>query len=136
MALDYGTKRVGVAVTDTLQMIANGLDTVHPLDLFPFLEKYFAKEKVDGLVVGKPMQMNNEAPEIENHIRGFVRKFQSTFPTIPVIRIDERFTSKMASQTMLESGINKKNRQNKELVDKISATIILQTYLEQKAFQK
>jgi len=132
VAIDYGQKRVGIAVTDTLQLIANGLTTVTPDIIFSFLETYIQKEKVDEFVVGLPKQMNNEPSESMKYITPFVTGLKNKFPNIPVIMVDERFTSMLAQQTMLESGINKKSRENKALVDQISATIILQSYLESK----
>lgn len=129
VALDYGTKRTGVAVTDELQIIASGLTTVITKDLIDFLKNYSTKESVELFVVGEPKQMNFEASESENSISKFLVKLAQTFPEIPIKRVDERFTSKMAFQTMIDSGLNKKQRKNKALVDEISATIILQSYL-------
>lgn len=129
LALDFGKKRTGIAVTDDLQIIASGLDTVETKTLLSFLKKYLSKEKVTLFVVGKPKQMNNTDSESEVLIRGFLAKLSKHFPKIPIHREDERFTSKMAFQTMIDGGLNKKQRQNKALVDKISATIILQSYL-------
>ena len=130
LAIDYGTKRVGLAVTDPLQMIATGLTTVHSKDIILFLKDYIAKENIDCFVVGEPKKMNNEASETSKLIEAFINSLKKNFPVIPVKRIDERFTSKMAFQTMIDSGLNKKDRRNKSLVDEISATIILQSYLE------
>jgi len=130
IALDYGKKRVGIAVTDELQMIANALTTVNSNEILPYLKKYIAAETVSCIVVGKPMQMNYTESESEKFITPFLQSLSKNFPDIPVVRVDERFTSKMAFQTMIDSGINKKSRQNKELIDSISATIILQTYME------
>lgn len=129
LALDFGKKRTGIAVTDDLQIIASGLDTVETKTLLSFLKKYLSKEKVTLFVVGKPKQMNNTDSESEVLIRGFLAKLSKHFPNIPIHREDERFTSKIAFQTMIDGGLNKKQRQNKALVDKISATIILQSYL-------
>ncbi len=129
LALDFGKKRTGIAVTDDLQIIASGLDTIETKTLLSFLKKYLSKEKVTLFVVGKPKQMNNTDSESEVLIRGFLAKLSKHFPNIPIHREDERFTSKMAFQTMIDGGLNKKQRQNKALVDKISATIILQSYL-------
>ena len=129
LALDFGKKRTGSAVTDDLQIIASGLDTIETKTLLSFLKKYLSKEKVTLFVVGKPKQMNNTDSESEVLIRGFLAKLSKHFPNIPIHREDERFTSKMAFQTMIDGGLNKKQRQNKALVDKISATIILQSYL-------
>lgn len=130
VAIDYGRKRTGIAVTDELQIIATGLTTVPSADAISFLTKYVATEKVDCFVVGEPRQMNNSPSESVLYIEPFVRLLKKTFPDIPVDRADERFTSRMAVQTMVQAGLKKKDRQNKALVDQISATIILQSYLE------
>lgn len=130
MAIDYGTKRTGIAVTDELQLIASGLTTVETPKLFPFLTQYFATEKVQTVVVGLPKKLNNEEADIEVKIQKFIRRFQQEFPAIAIERQDERFTSKMAFQTMIDGGLSKKQRQNKALIDEISATIILQSYME------
>ena len=132
MAIDYGTKRTGIAVTDELQLIASGLTTVETPKLFPFLTQYFATEKVQTVVVGLPKKLNNEEADIDVKIQKFIRRFQQEFPAIAIERQDERFTSKMAFQTMIDSGLNKKQRQNKALVDEIAATIMLQDYLHYK----
>jgi len=132
LALDFGTKRTGIAVTDELQIIASGLTTVNTKELIPFLKDYFEKEQVALVVVGEPKQMNNEASESEAAIQAFIKKFTIAFPEMPMHRVDERFTSKMAFQTMIDSGLSKKQRKNKALVDEISATIILQSYLYSK----
>lgn len=129
MAIDYGSKRVGIAVTDTLQIIATGLTTVHSKDLIDFLRNYFLKEEVECIVVGEPKRLNNEPSDSARFIEPFVLHLKRTFPDIQVERMDERFTSKMAFQTMIDSGLKKKDRQNKDLVDEISATIILQSYM-------
>jgi putative holliday junction resolvase len=130
MAIDYGSKRVGIAVTDSLQIIARGLTTVHSKDVIEYLKEYLKKEDVECIVVGEPKRMNNEPSESARFIDPFVIHLKRTFPEIKIERMDERFTSKMAFQTMIDSGLKKKDRQNKELVDEISATIILQSYLE------
>jgi len=135
MAIDYGTKRVGIAVTDSLQIIANGLTTVHSGELIEFLKKYIAKEEVECIVVGKPKHLNNTPSDADRFIEPFVVHLKRTFPQIKIDRIDERFTSKMAFQTMIDGGLGKKARQNKELVDEISATIILQSYMQAKEFK-
>jgi len=132
LALDYGTKRTGIAITDDLQIIASGLTTVETKNIFSFLMHYLKNENVALFVVGEPKQMNNTESESEQFIKLFVEKLKTTFPKIPVKRVDERFTSKMAFQSMIDSGLKKKQRQNKALVDEISATIILQSYLQQK----
>jgi putative Holliday junction resolvase len=129
LALDYGEKRTGIAITDELQIIASGLTTVETKNIFSFLTDYLKKEKVELFLVGEPKQMNNIESESEQFIRPFVEKLSQTFPKIPIKRVDERFTSKMAVQSMIDSGLKKKQRQNKSLIDEISATIILQTYL-------
>jgi putative Holliday junction resolvase len=129
MALDYGVKRTGIAVTDELQMIASGLTTVDTPSLLDFLEDYFKKEKVETVVVGEPKQKDNSASQSEVFIAEFLKKFTEKFPDMKLVRVDERFTSKMAFQTMIDSGLKKKKRQNKALVDEVSATIILQSYL-------
>lgn len=132
LALDYGKKRTGIAVTDDLQLIASGLTTVNTTDIFSFLERYLEKEKVELFLVGEPKQMDNTASESEALIIPFIEKLKIKFKHIPIKRVDERFTSKMAFQTMIDGGLGKKQRKNKALIDKISATIILQTYLERK----
>lgn len=129
MAIDYGTKRTGLAVTDELQLIASGLTTVATNELLKFLKEYTSKEKVELFLVGEPRQMNYETSESEGPITKFLNKLKNVLPQIPVKRIDERFTSKMAFQSMLDSGLKKKQRKDKALIDEISATIILQTYL-------
>ncbi|MDC6384487.1 Holliday junction resolvase RuvX [Flagellimonas taeanensis] len=129
LALDYGKVRTGIAVTDELQLIASGLTTVETKDLIPFLETYFQREQVERIVVGLPKQMDNTPSESEALIQEFLKKMSTKFPTYPVERQDERFTSKMAVQSMLDSGMKKKKRQDKALVDEISATLILQAYL-------
>ncbi|MDR0605239.1 MAG: Holliday junction resolvase RuvX [Bacteroidales bacterium] len=130
LAIDYGMKRVGIAVTDTLQIIANGLTTVSVEEIFPFLKAYVQKENVELFIVGEPKQMNYTNSDASKYIEPFVKKLKKDFPDIPVKRVDERFTSKMAFQTMIDAGLNKKKRQNKALIDTISATIILQSYME------
>lgn len=132
MAIDYGSKRVGIAVTDPLQIIATGLTTVHSQDLIEFLKTYINKEEVECIIVGEPKRLNNEPSDSARFIEPFVVHLKRTFPAIKVERMDERFTSKMAFQTMIDSGLKKKARQNKELVDEISATIILQSYMNKK----
>ncbi len=135
MAIDYGSKRVGIAVTDRLQIIATGLTTVHSKDLIEFLKKYFDKEEVVCIVVGEPKRMNNEPSDSARFIDPFVLHLKRTFPAVKIERMDERFTSKMAFQTMIDSGLKKKSRLNKELVDEISAVIILQSYMNKKSFK-
>ncbi len=132
LAIDYGKKRIGIAVTDELQLIASGLTTVATPEIFDFLTTYLNDEKVVLFLVGEPKQMDYTASESEELIIPFVKKLKEVFPKIPIERVDERFTSKMAFQTMIDSGLKKKQRQNKALIDEISATIILQTYLSRK----
>ena len=132
LAIDYGRKRCGIAVTDVLQLIPNGLTTVPSNQLLQFVSDYVDKEPVERILVGLPKQMNNEASENMKYIVPFVRSLQKRLSSIPIEYVDERFTSVMAHRTMLEAGLKKKDRQNKALVDEISATIILQTYLDSK----
>ena len=132
LAIDFGKKRTGIAVTDELQIIASGLTTVNTTDLLPFLKDYISNNKVDLFLVGKPKQMDNSDSESEALIIPFLNKLEKIIPQIPFLRVDERFTSKMAFQTMIDGGLNKKQRRNKALVDEISATIILQSYLYNK----
>ncbi|MDC1167589.1 Holliday junction resolvase RuvX [Flavobacteriaceae bacterium] len=132
LALDYGEKRTGIAVTDELQIIASGLITVKTDKLIKFLIDYTNKEQVELFIVGLPKQMNNSDSESEKHILSFLKQLKKSLPKIPIKRIDERFTSKIAFQTMIDSGLKKKQRRNKGLVDEISATIILQSYLYSK----
>ena len=132
LAIDYGIKRTGIAVTDEMQMIAFGLTTVASETAIAFLKDYFSKEKVACVIVGEPKQMDGTPSQSAEIINAFVTKFQEAFPEMSVERVDERFTSKMAFQTMIDSGLNKKQRQNKALVDEIAATIILQDYLRYK----
>lgn len=129
MAIDYGSKRVGLAVTDPLQIIASGLTTVHSKDLISYLENYFKKETVDCIVVGEPKTLNNEASDSARYIEPFVTHLTRKFPNIKIARFDERFTSALAHQTMLMGGLKKKDRANKDTVDMVSATILLQDYL-------
>ena len=132
VAIDYGKVRTGLAVTDELQIIASGLTTVSTTSLLAFLKDYVTKEKVERFVIGEPKQMNGSASESEALIVPFIEQMKATFPSILIERQDERFTSKMAFQTMIDSGLKKNQRRNKALVDEISATIILQAYLNRK----
>lgn len=132
LAIDYGLKRTGIAVTDELQLIASGLTTVPSGEAIAFLKKYFAKEKVAEVLVGEPKQMNGLPSESAPLIEAFVATFTAEFPNMPLVRVDERFTSKMAFNSMLAGGLKKKQRQDKGLIDEISATIMLQDYLLQK----
>ena len=129
IALDFGKQRTGIAVTDELQLIASGLTTVNTKDLLQYLKDYSAKENIAVIVVGEPKRWDNAPSESEVSIQVFLKKLKTYFPLIPIDRQDERFTSKVAFQTMVESGLKKKQRQNKELIDEISATLILQSYL-------
>ena len=135
MAIDYGRKRTGIAVTDSLQMIANGLTTVPSGELVKFIQSYMAKEPVELIIVGQPKQMNNEPSENMRYVQAFVTHLKRTLPQIPIEYYDERFTSVMAHQAMLDGGLRKKKRQEKALVDEISAVIILQAYLESKKYR-
>lgn len=130
LAIDYGTKRTGLAVTDPLKIIATGLTTVPTHTLLTYLKEYFTKEAVEYVIIGMPKQMNNEFSENMKHIELFVKKFCAQFPSTPIEYYDERFTSVIAQRSMIESGMKKKNRQNKATIDEISATIILQDYME------
>jgi len=132
LAFDMGRKRTGIAVSDPGRMIANGLETVPSMHIWDFLESYLGKETVDVFVVGYPVQMNNIPSESMPFVESFIKKLKKTYPDIVVELVDERFTSKMAKQSMLEGGVKKKDRRNKALVDKISAMLILQSYLDQK----
>jgi putative holliday junction resolvase len=132
LAIDYGQKRTGIAVTDELQIIASGLTTIPSETIMPFLIDYFTREKVNTVLVGEPKQMNGEPSQSAAIIEKFVIQFQKKFPEMKLIRVDERFTSKMAFQTMIECGLKKKQRQNKALIDEIAATIMLQDYLTRK----
>ncbi|TXD52974.1 MULTISPECIES: Holliday junction resolvase RuvX [unclassified Polaribacter] len=132
LAIDFGKKRTGIAVTDQLQIIASGLTTVNTEELMPFLKEYISKESVELFLVGKPKQMDNSDSESEALIIPFLKKLSKQIPQIPLQRVDERFTSKMAFQTMIDGGLKKNQRKNKALVDEISATIILQSYLYSK----
>jgi len=132
MAIDYGKKNCGIAVTDELQLIASGLTTVATESIFEFLDNYFKQETVELVIIGEPKTLQNEPSESEVLIKSFIEKFINSFPDLPFERVDERFTSKMAFQTMIDSGLSKKKRRNKQLIDEISATIILQSYLHNK----
>ena len=132
IAIDYGRKRSGLAVTDTLQLIANGLTTVASHDLVNYLQDYISHESVDIFVVGLPKQMNNEMSDNMQYVEAFVKHLRRTIPDIPVQFYDERFTSVLAQKAMIEGGVKKKKRQDKALIDELSAVIILQSYLENK----
>jgi putative Holliday junction resolvase len=130
MGIDYGQKRVGIAITDPLQMIASGLTTVKTYDLLTFLKDYFEKEEVDCVVLGYPLRLNNDDSDALKYVKQFDTAFRRKFPLIKLVHEDERYTSKMAVQAMIEGGMKKKDRRKKENIDKISAAIILQSYME------
>ena len=132
LAIDYGSKRTGIAVTDPSQIIAGGLQPVRTVDLMAFLKQYTTQENVDRIIIGMPKTMRGTLSENAGRIISFIQKFRNEFPSIPIEEYDERFTSVLAHRTMLDSGISKKHRQDKALVDEISATIILQSYMERK----
>ncbi len=134
IAFDYGRKRVGIAVTAPQQIIATGLTTVPSGEVFNFLAEYLKNEVVECFVVGLPKQMNNSPSEAEKDIQPFVNRLKKLYPQIKLVRVDERFTSKMAFQTMIDGGLKRKARQNKALIDEISATIILQSYMSSKLY--
>lgn len=131
LAMDIGQKRIGLAVTDPLRLIASGLDTVPVNEIFKYLASYIEKVNIDLIVVGSPVQMNNQPSESVKYIEPVIKKLAKMFPEIPIKCFDERFTSKIAKQVIIESGIGKMARRNKAMVDKISAVIILQSFLEQ-----
>jgi len=132
MAIDYGKKRTGLAVTDPLQIIATGLTTVETPQLMNFLKDYFNKEQVEKILVGEPTNWDDSDTHATPLVREFVIRLKKNFPTIPIVMVDERYTSKMASQAMIDMGLKKHQRRNKALVDEIAATIILQEYLQHK----
>ena len=132
IAIDYGLKRIGIAISDESQILAFGLNTISNLEIISFLREIIEKENVNILVIGKPLQKNNSPSEIESSIILFIKKLNINFPQIIIKRYDQRFTSLIAKKTIIEGGIKKMKRRNKDLVDKISATIILQSYLENK----
>ncbi len=136
LSIDYGNKRVGLAVTDPLQIIATRLTTVSAEEIWGYLSEYFEREVVELVLVGYPKQLNNEPSEAIRYINPFLKKFQILYPTMPLKLMDERFSSKLAFQTMIDAGVKKKDRQNKATIDGVSATIILQSYLEGKKFLK
>ena len=132
LSIDYGQKRTGIAVTDDFQIIASGLTTIPSTDIIPFLKTYLSKENVETVIIGEPKQMNGLPSESSEIIEKFIAQFHTEFPNMKIERVDERITSKMAFQTMIDSGLKKKQRQNKELIDEIAATILLQDYLNYK----
>ncbi|RYZ29502.1 MAG: Holliday junction resolvase RuvX [Chitinophagaceae bacterium] len=129
LSIDYGKKRTGIAVTDPLKIIATGLTTIETPKLVAFLKDYFSKEKVEEVIIGMPTNMDDSDTHATPLVRKFIEQFKKNFPALPISEVDERFTSKMATQAMLEMGLKKKQRQNKALVDEIAATIMLQEYL-------
>ena len=131
LALDYGTRRVGIAVTDELQLIASGLCTIRTHDCMDFLIEYLSKESVSTIVMGMPKNLRNQNTDATPYVKGFAKQIRKQFPEMKVELIDERFTSKIAFQSMIDSGLKKKARQDKALIDEVSATLILQSYLEQ-----
>lgn len=136
LSIDYGNKRVGLAVTDPLKIIATRLTTVSSSDIWVYLADYFSREEVELVLVGYPKQLNNEPSDAIRYINPFLKKFQKVYPEMPIKQMDERFSSKMAFQTMIDAGVKKKDRQNKATIDGVSATIILQSYLEEQKFLK
>lgn len=136
LAFDIGRKRTGIAVTDTLKIIANGLSTIPTDTVIEFLTQYMTKERVELLVIGYPRQMNNQPSEAVVYIQPVINRIKKVFPDLLIELVDERFTSKLAFQTMIDGGVKKKDRQNKALVDTISATIILQSFMESRSFNK
>lgn len=132
MAFDYGTKRIGIAVTDPLQIIATALTTIHPNQVIQYIKDYLQKEDIETFVVGMPKQLDGTASQSAMHVKGFIRTLKKNFPAIEALEVDERFTSKMASATIAQSGLKRSKRQEKGLVDTISAVIILQSYMEGK----
>jgi len=132
LGIDYGTKRIGVAVTDPLMIFASPLETVNTHQFGEFLKRYMSTEKVEAFVIGCPVKMNNQPSESVKHIDPFIKKLERTYPGIPVHRVDERFTSEMALRSMIEGGVTKKDRRDKSMVDKISAAIILQSFIDKR----
>ncbi|MDR2652810.1 MAG: Holliday junction resolvase RuvX [Prevotellaceae bacterium] len=132
LAIDYGQKRVGLAVTDNLQIIATALDTVHSKDVIKYISEYIEHETVELFVVGFPKDLQNRNTDATKYVEAFIKHLGKAFPNIAVVKTDERFTSKIAFRTMIDGGLKKSDRRNKAMIDKISAVIILQSYLEQK----
>jgi putative Holliday junction resolvase len=130
LAIDYGKKRTGLAVTDPLQIIANGLTTVNTQELFDYLKAYIAKEDVEKIIIGLPYQLDGSPTDATPSVLHCIRRLKNSFPAIPIVPVDEQFSSKMASRAMVEMGMKKKDRQKKELVDEIAATILLQEYMQ------
>lgn len=132
IGIDYGKKRVGIAVTDPLKMFASPLNTIHPAEFDDFIRGYMKSETIDAFVIGYPVTMNNQPSDSVKYIDPFIRKLKKNFPEIQVHLVDERFTSRMALRTMIDGGLTRKGRQDKAMVDKISASIILQSFLDRK----
>lgn len=135
LSIDYGKKRTGLAVTDPLQLIAGGLATVSTSELFNYLQDYIKREQVEKVIIGKPLQTNGEPSENLNRVQQFVNRWKKAVPQVPIEYYDERFTSVLAHRAIIDSGIGKKARQNKALVDEVSATILLQDYMESRNFK-
>jgi putative holliday junction resolvase len=129
LSIDYGLKRTGIAVTDPLRIIATGLTTVESKQLIPFLKDYFSKEDVNTIIIGEPKNWDDSDTHATPLVEKCIKDLKKNFPAMPIIKVDERFTSKMAKDSMLEMGLKKKDRRNKALVDEIAATILLQEYL-------
>ncbi|MDR2125962.1 MAG: Holliday junction resolvase RuvX [Prevotellaceae bacterium] len=136
LAIDYGQKRVGIAVTDNLQIIATALDTIHSKDVIAYISKYVERETVELFVVGFPKDLQNKTTDATKYVEAFIKHLGKTFPNIPIVTTDERFTSKIAFRAMIDGGLKKNARRDKAMIDKISAVIILQSYLEQKQNEK
>jgi len=132
LAIDYGSKRTGIAVTDTEQIIASGLTTINTQQIFTFLSDYFIKEAVECIVVGDPKNLNNSPAESAYSVQEFIKKLKVKYPDMPIYKVDERFTSKMAFQAMIAGGVKKMDRRNKATIDMVSAAIILQSFMEMK----
>jgi putative Holliday junction resolvase len=130
LAIDYGKKRTGLAVTDPLQIIANGLTTVNTQELFDYLKAYIAKEEVEKIIIGLPYQLDGSPTDATPSVLHCIRRLKNSFPAIPIVPVDEQFSSKMASRAMVEMGMKKKDRQKKEFIDEIAATILLQEYMQ------
>ncbi len=132
LGIDYGIKRTGIAVTDELKIISSGLTTVSTCNLDKFITEFVSNQELDYVVIGSPINLDLTDTDSTSHVKGFIKRFERKYPSIPLYLVDERFTSKIAKRTILEAGIKKKKRQDKELIDQVSATIILQSYLESK----
>jgi putative Holliday junction resolvase len=130
LAIDYGKKRTGLAVTDPLKIIANGLTTINTQELFDYLKDYIAKEEVEKIIIGLPYQLDGSPTDATPSVLHCIRRLKNSFPNIPIVPVDEQFSSKMASRAMIDMGMKKKDRQKKELIDEIAATILLQEYMQ------